>query len=248
MNEQLLQYLDNLRQQFEGFAHHPWIINILPIGWFGNVHSYQKSPLKIITVGLNPSDKEFREHNNQDFSSHLRFPSYNNTTQSLFHALNEYFQLESAYTFWFNSSYNRLLRSLNSSYYGDLLNTVIHTDIASPFATSPTWARLNNEERNLIIEHGLQNWHNLVNILSPNLILISVSRGWENYINFNPINHWQIIPNIPANTPLKIRQYQLNNEYISSVIFMVQGRKPFMRLPNFCKDNFQEIINPYLNA
>lgn len=51
-------------------------INILPIKWFGDRNAYMKSPVKIITVGLNPSDKEFRDKDGEPYCSSLRFPDY----------------------------------------------------------------------------------------------------------------------------------------------------------------------------
>ena len=44
-------------------------INIFPIKWFGDRNAYMKSLVKIITVGLNPSDKEFREKDGEPYSA-----------------------------------------------------------------------------------------------------------------------------------------------------------------------------------
>lgn len=64
----------------------------MPILWFGDKNAYKKSGLKIVTVGLNPSDREFRGNDNQQPSTKLRFPSFKGTMESLETALNEYFE------------------------------------------------------------------------------------------------------------------------------------------------------------
>ena len=79
------------------------VINILPIKWFGDIDAYMKSPVKIITVGLNPSDKEFREKNGDPFTTKLRFPDYIvGNDASLEKALNCYFE-KNPYRQWFNT-------------------------------------------------------------------------------------------------------------------------------------------------
>ena len=49
---------------------------LIPIDWFGDREAYNESKVKVVTVGLNPSDKEFRESATQPFSTSLRFKHY----------------------------------------------------------------------------------------------------------------------------------------------------------------------------
>ena len=55
----------------------------IPILWFGNLEKYLLSDKKIITVSLNPSDKEFKGKDEDHFSTSHRFKSYDGTAESI---------------------------------------------------------------------------------------------------------------------------------------------------------------------
>ena len=57
--------------------------NSMPIVFFGDIDNYIKQDYRIITAALNPSDVEFLNNKNDDYSCIHRFPDYNNTTVSL---------------------------------------------------------------------------------------------------------------------------------------------------------------------
>ncbi len=148
-------------------------IDLMPIKWFGDKNAYMKSELKIITVGLNPSDKEFREKKEDNFSTSLRFKEFRGDDKSLELALNNYFE-ENAYKPWFKS-FEPILNGLDSSFYRNenYKSRALHTDICSHWATSPTWSKLKKEEKDEIANY--QQWFDLVEELNPDLILISVA-------------------------------------------------------------------------
>lgn len=149
------------------------LINILPIKWFGDREAYKFSKLKIITVGLNPSDKEFRQNNGDPFDGSLRFPNYNSTNSSLNQSLNEYFK-KNPYK-WFKS-FEPILNGLNASYYDNskYLNRVLHTDICTHWATVPTWPKLTKSEKATLLHNGFNEWKNLISVLKPDVILFSI--------------------------------------------------------------------------
>lgn len=152
------------------------IINILPIKWFGDKNAYMNSPVRIISVGLNPSDKEFREKDGEPYSSRLRFPDYIiGDDVSLENALNNYFE-KNPYRKWFNAGFEPLLNGMNASFYScdAFKNRAIHTDICSPWATDPTWMNLLLKDRRKMFEEGFQLWKDLVKELSPDIILFSI--------------------------------------------------------------------------
>jgi hypothetical protein len=64
------------------------IITLLPIHWFGNRPAYEASPMRVVTVGLNPSDREFRANDAKEISTAFRFPDYDGTENGLILALN----------------------------------------------------------------------------------------------------------------------------------------------------------------
>ena len=47
----------------------PIVKDSFPIVWFGNTRRYFHSKIKVVTIGLNPSKREFPDHNPD-----LRFP------------------------------------------------------------------------------------------------------------------------------------------------------------------------------
>lgn len=159
----------------------------IPILYFGDRISYEKSARKVITVGLNPSHKEFpvedrflRFRKAEEISPNPN-PD-NNHVCLLLDSLNEYYKTE-PYR-WFGC-YEPILNGLNSSYYeNDYPNRALHTDICSPLATDITWSKLDDISQKRLVHDGIRIWHKLVEILTPDVILISVARRHLENIEF----------------------------------------------------------------
>ena len=153
-------------------------INTIPIHWFGDRVAYNRSKIRIVTVGLNPSDKEFRNNNRESFNIGLRFQDYEE--KGLEAVYNNYFEYN-PYS-WFKS-FECILNGLHASYYSEkgMPNRVRHTDICSPWATDPTWSKLPNQEKKNLMEneHGFEQWKQLIRQLKPDIILFSIP---EEYI------------------------------------------------------------------
>ena len=155
----------------------------MPIYWFGNMNDYMESKIRIITVGLNPSDKEFREKDTEPFCSNLRFPDFKGDCTSLMKALNRYFDFN-PYSKWFDSGFEPILNGMDASYYSDntnklkgkekYTNKAVHTDFCSPWATEPTWSKLSILEKDNLLKEGIVLWVHLVKLLSPDIILFSL--------------------------------------------------------------------------
>ena len=147
---------------------------IIPIRWFGDRWAYKKSTVKVVTVGLNPSDREFREKNEMTFSTELRFPAYHTDQKRYVRALNHYFK-ENPYS-WFNA-FEKVLNGMGASYYDndDFPARALHTDICSPWATSPTWSELPKAEKDALYAEGHPQWIKLIKALKPDIIVASVA-------------------------------------------------------------------------
>ncbi len=52
---------------------------------------------------------------------------------------------------------------------------MIQTDICSPIATDPTWTKLSEDTREELFNIGFQLWQDLINILEPDILLISIA-------------------------------------------------------------------------
>lgn len=165
-------------------------IDKLPIKWFGDREAYQKSDVKIITVGLNPSDKEFREKVDYPFTTDLRFPDYiDGDEASLEKAWNRYFE-KNPYRQWFDSGFEPILNGMGASYYSGkgFNNRALHTDICSPWATYPTWSKLPASDQGSLIKTGFPEWQKLVNELEPDIILFSIPQKYVKMLKMGPLD------------------------------------------------------------
>lgn len=215
-------------------------INCFPIHWFGDRLSYEASPLRVVTVGLNPSDREFRPNNTTIISKDFRFPDFDGTDKGLEIALNNYFKRK-PYNAWFKGSFTAVLESFDASFYGEAKNTAIHTDICSPWATIPTWSKLPEKIKHDLEIEGHALWKKLILELQPDVILFSSSPNHENKIDFpSPDKEWKAV-DVDAKRPLLIRRFQINSK-ITQVFFQVQGRKPFLQTSREQKLNFRNHI------
>lgn len=119
-----------------------------PVCWFGNINT--DKPI-ILTMGINPSDKEFINNRFRGFKDYW---SYANP-QDCIDAYNMYFDSANAnpYKKWFgqaesfiNAAISRLYNR-NASFYTSKLSAgdyqLLHVDLF-PFATKPTWSRIKN--------------------------------------------------------------------------------------------------------
>ena len=214
--------------------------NSIPIIWFGNFEKYISSKVKIITVSLNPSDNEFKLIKTDTYSTKYRFPSYNGTVNSMYTSYNEYF-LKKSYGSWFKASFKSVLESFDASHYANSTNIALHTDIGSSFATNPTWSGLSPHDRQRLEAMGSTSWHNLIKILEPDVILFSASYSFEKKIKFPQIGNWKEI-DVNADRPLLSGKFQINKTKVTSVLFQVQGRKPFLKTNKNEKQKFKNHI------
>ncbi len=163
----------------------------MPIVFFGDIDNYFRQDYRIITAALNPSDIEFLNNKNDNYSFRHRFPDYNNTPDSLEMACKNYFKIN-PYNKWFgqeNSGFKPLLNGLGYCYYPNSKNlkAVLHTDICSPAATNPTWSDLSENEKNKLQVRGFELWKKLILELKPNLIILSVKKAYLESKSLSPV-------------------------------------------------------------
>ena len=190
--------------------------NSMPIVFFGDLDNYIKQDYKIITAALNPSDIEFLNNKNDDYSCKYRFPDYNNTTASLEKSCKNYFK-NNPYHKWFgqdNAGFKPLLNGMGYCYYPNYKNlkAVLHTDLCSPIATNPTWSKLTKNQRNRLEINGFDLWKKLIVELKPNLIIVSVKKAYIDSIEPSPLFGFKKVGD-PIN-PI----YSKNNTYKYEII------------------------------
>jgi hypothetical protein len=192
----------------------------VPILFFGDSRLYERSPLKVITVGLNPSKQEFPRGD-----AFRRFPAVSQLTCSPGYssltayrsALDDYFRID-PYRAWFQPSFEELLLGLGASFFGRAENAALHTDLCSPLATDPTWSQLTDHEKAILVQDGNDLWHQLVEHLQPNIVLISVKRQHLTNIRFPIIQPSRPIFTVDRDRPYVIEMFRGRLE---------SGKEPF---------------------
>ena len=183
----LVKHVDTAWHIFDAHAREDIVVKpSMPILYFGDSSGYFRSERKVVTVGLNPSYREFGSQS-QGYTIGLRFPRASHimtsrtTANEQFYeryqqSLNQYFEANPYWT-WFRN-FEPLLSALGSDYKSNSRTSgrALHTDICSPLATNPTWSKLKAAERRQLSEDGLILWTDLVKELSPHVMLVSLGQ------------------------------------------------------------------------
>lgn len=179
----------------------PYLIKgTLPILYFGDIEAYFKSQYKIITAAINPSCGEFYYDESNGQISYDRFPQFegiakanalnNENVLQYLSALNGYFKTGNDYKKWFKTTpRENLFAPFGASYYDNAPNRAIHTDTLSPFATFPTWSKFTPQSQRERIQRrfsdiGIPLWNELVEILEPDIIFMSLNKKYISHIDF----------------------------------------------------------------
>jgi len=158
----------------------------VPILYFGDLTAYERSDLRILTVALNPSNAEFPPS-----SPFLRFPNLNLSWASqpqskrfsnLRLAYDAYFAIH-PYLRWFGNL-EQVLVGFKASFQKGALHTALHTDLMTPVATTPTWSKLSSPDQAALSATGVPLWHELIKVLRPDLMLVSVAKSHFAKISF----------------------------------------------------------------
>jgi hypothetical protein len=181
----------------------------IPIMYFGDRNAYEKSKIRIVTVGLNPSYNEFPTN-----SPFKRFPKAANLLNNkgftpnieiYQESLNDYFtENADPYRRWFNS-FEPILNGLNSSFYHGRPNVALHTDLCTPLATKTTWSDLKKIGMlqgwvRTLEREGNEIWHSLMYELKPDIMLVSVARDYLKSIRLAKKTPWSLLDRIEFNS------------------------------------------------
>lgn len=206
----LLELLNECWDAFDVATSRPWLVQpSIPILYFGDIERYRQSRRRVLTVGLNPSDREFPSDD-----PFRRFPAaatldrreagWETVHQT---ALSDYFKVD-PYKPWFNA-WEVLLQGMDASYWA-APSIALHTDLCSPLATNPTWSGLDGADpsaRQQLEPDGARIWRRLAEVLKPHIILISVAKSYVPRVCQLPLAEWTVIHTVVGLTrrPLEIR-------------------------------------------
>ncbi|MDE0000828.1 MAG: hypothetical protein OXQ89_24095 [Rhodospirillaceae bacterium] len=216
----------------------------VPVLFFGNLEAYRASPLRVVTVGLNPSLHEFPTS-----VPFRRFPlaTGNREPRRYLDAMSDYFCTD-PYGSWFNG-FQPLLNGLDASYYKGAASIALHTDICSPVATNPTWGKLGKDDRAALEADGIPLWHKLLEELRPQIVAISVAKVHLKSIKFKSEKNWKNIhtferrPDGAPRAPYKIcaRWHNVGGER-SLFVFGAAAQKPFGLLADSQKQEAGKLL------
>ncbi len=204
---------------------HPAVVRpSIPLPYWGDAERYAASPLRIVTVGLNPSRREFPVEN-----PFLRFRAAHGldphdrseAARSVYlSALHDYFRI-APYRAWFDW-FEQVLRGMDASFFDGARHTAVHTDLCSPLATDPTWSKLDSGKTAFLAD-GVPLWHRLIEYLAPDVILISVAKRYRDLIAFASPDGWVPFWTI-SRDHLGMRPYVVTGQSIE----LASGARPFL--------------------
>jgi hypothetical protein len=218
--------------------------------YFGDYESYKKSPLKIITVGLNPSHEEFPDDDPfkrfKDTEKIYKKDTLSKSEKNQYlNSLNTYFDNE-PYKKYFNK-FEPILNAMNTSFYAGYQNIALHTDLCSPLATKVTWSNYEKKTPRILVNDiltkGCELWHKIVKILQPNVILVSIRDEYKRLIFRDSNLEWNIIEvftkttkGFDRATPYKVQASltEFRDDEDCLIVYGSNNRVPFM-ISNFQK-------------
>ncbi len=193
---------------FDAFNDPALVRPSIPILYFGDAQGYSQSPMRIVTVGFNPSRLEFPVADRfQRFPA--AEPSRGNPrlAPSYRAALDSYFR-QHPYMAWFGS-YEAILNGADASYLQGARSIALHTDICSPLATDPTWNRLTVAQQKELESGGTDLWHKLISQLQPHLIIASVAAHHLAKIRFQRVASPSLLWTVDRMRPFPVYRQQL---------------------------------------
>lgn len=239
---------------FQSIKQQPYVVpNSIPILWFGNMNAYRQSDLRIVTVGLNPSNIEFLPKiGSTNYSVVYRFPKAVNLVGKKTlspkdivdyeNSMNDYFtnQLNGKptwYRAWFSNN-EAALHGLDASYLKstDYKRTAIHIDLWTPLATKK-WKQLTNNQKQLLHNNVGYSFNQMVTKLNPHVIIACMNSHFIQSTFFDINNQPCMASNAAfsysktktnGQTYTYIRAFRLKNNRV--LIWGNNGNTPFARL------------------
>ena len=253
LEERLRDLIDDAWRDYLWNMHKAFVVTpSIPILFFGDFLRYFASPIRVVTVGLNPSHVEFpasdtftRFDQARDLQPTAKSEMF---YRSYLASLSNYFRAN-PYKNWFDA-YEYLLHGLDGSYYDGARNTAIHTDLCSPLATDPTWSGLSSSEQATLEQWGVAQWHRLIAYLAPDVVLVSIARDKMEKIDFPALGPSKVIHTILRDNPYHVhaRRLRIVEDKETHIISGMAAQKPFGKVSNADKRTIGARIREYIDG
>jgi len=209
-----------------------------PIVWFGDLHKYSNSERKVVSIGINPSGKEFEVDRFDGLSDSDSMP----TSDQLEKAFNNYFSYN-PYTNWFNNKQKELIHLGSTLYpFSFYKNSAIHIEYETGIATKRSWSSIDGYTKNKISNHD--NFKRLYQALSPDIAVINCSEQCKDAIKLSlgkEKNLNQLNDEVPIiKDAISIITYKNNKAGKNTSLVWVKNSEA----SNRC---YGEIVSPYLD-
>lgn len=226
----------------------------IPILYFGDYERYNQSPLKVVTVGKNPSGNEFPRYDRFHRFTKARYIYPDILSGRCYSeyliALNSYFQTKNQLD-WFDRSYEPALKGAGWSFYNSGQRVALHTDICAPLATCKPWSTADRELKRHLGPLGAHLWHRLMDHLQPDIIIASIAREHREKIAPLPLASWNEIYTLEQ----KVQTYtvtttsiQLSSGKQTMVFYGRDAVRPFQPVSDREKERIGIAIRAYASA
>ncbi len=163
--------------------------NSVPILWFGDLEAYSHSPKRVLTLSMNPADREFTHQKKKGlkrslYNSELRFPRAatlranaelsDADVQSYYESMNEYFSVN-PYASW-SDAFTKVLLPTQSAYARpgeSCTNVALHLNVLAPVATTPDWNKLEEADQIILQDIFRGYFKRLIDELKPDVLFVT---------------------------------------------------------------------------
>jgi len=240
-NEPLETYFASCWELYWSVAEeHGEVSGHCPIAYFGDFAAFLDSSPRVLTVGLNPSHREFGDKKGERFPDTVHVDRSLSTDPTWLNSvyardLDSYFYSgRNPYRGWFDPSFMAVLQGLEVSFYpGDsqVYGQALHSDLYSPIATNPTWSRLPpvGALRARLFDAGPQLWNLFVEILQPDIIVASMQRNGVQQLGLNIIGATTMLTSVTekkGRTCASVQPFSLKTGKQGLLMTGGAGRKP----------------------
>jgi len=238
IDPELTAIIDEARRIYLNAANNTAVVRpSIPLPYRGDRNRYASSALKVVTVALNPSRREFPADD-----PFLRFRAAERVDlrnsgeparASYLSALHDYFRI-APYRTWFDW-FEQVLHGIGASFYDGAPNTAVHSDLCSPLATDPTWSKL-DREKDALLADGIPLWHRLIEYLTPDVIIVSVAKHIRDRISYANPDGWVPLWTTPRDHlgmgpyDVTCQRIQLASGFQPLLVFGPAARMPFSML------------------
>lgn len=246
--------IDTAWSIFRDFHKRPGIVrNSFPIIFFGDLQAYlDPHNCRFLTVGKNPSAKEFDNERFERIEGHVNLANYKQHYEDYLLGLSDYFRVrkdgkDHVFHEWFDG-YEEVLNQYNASYYTNTKKFLaVHIDLYSPLGTEKRWTKTPRRLRNDLKERGIRLWDDLIRALKPDVIIASLGRKHLDKMIWRTLHDFPARRRGRSHYPIKGTKLNMNKKCVTLIAGTLRDR-PFDLLSRSEKSNLGTLTARYVSC